>query len=123
MYEIQTYSKHLKPYARALRKAMTPAEQALWSRIRRRQISNVQFLRQRPLQSYIVDFSAKAHKLVIEVDGPIHSKQETLNNDKNKDEVFKALGICVLRFTNEEVLDNLENVVLIIKDQIQKSNV
>ena len=117
---IQTYSKYLKPYARALRKAMTPAEQVLWSKIRRRQILNIQFLRQRPIDNYIVDFYAKIPKLVIEVDGPIHHNRETLINDENKDDLMRTLGISVLRFSNDDVLHNIELVVLKIKSQIIK---
>lgn len=63
------YSKNLKEPSRTLRKEMTDAEQALWSRLRGKQILGVQFYRQKPIGPYIVDFYAPAAKLIIEVDG------------------------------------------------------
>jgi len=112
---IQTYSKHLKPYARELRKNMTVAEQVLWIKIRRRQICGVQFFRQRPIQCYIVDFYAKIPNLVIEVDGCTHDTEQAKSDDANKDYVLQSLGIKVLRFKNEQVLYNLSYVLNKIK--------
>ena len=66
------YNPELKPLARSLRSAMTESESALWYRVRGKQISGVQFYRQKPIGNYIVDFYAPRVKLVIEVDGSQH---------------------------------------------------
>ena len=72
------YSRITKPLARELRKNQTGAEQLLWSRIRRKQILNVQFKRQRPIAGYIVDFYGVEAKLVIELDGLQHFEPDAM---------------------------------------------
>lgn len=72
------YSRNLKEPSRELRKEMTEAEQKLWGHLRRKQILDIQFYRQKPLGPYIVDFYAPAAKLVVEVDGSQHHEPEYL---------------------------------------------
>ncbi|OGO07477.1 MAG: hypothetical protein A2Y92_04365 [Chloroflexi bacterium RBG_13_57_8] len=112
------YNIKLKEPSRELRANMTFAEKRLWERISRRQIKGYRFCRQKPLGNYIVDFYCLKAKMVIEVDGGIHLSRENRENDKNKNVYLKSLNLSVLRFTNDEVLINIEKVVNKIKNKI-----
>jgi len=105
------YRKALKPLARGLRNHPTDAEQKLWRRIRRKQLEGVQFFRQRPIASYIVDFYAGSVKVAIELDGSQHFEKEHQLQDHMRDQQLQNLGITVLRFSNSEVFQNLEGVL------------
>lgn len=93
---------------------MTDAEKHLWSKIRMRQIKNSWFYRQKPIGSYIVDFYCYKAKLVVEVDGGQHLEKESIEYDKSRDEYIESIGLKVLRFTNTEVLANIDGVIEII---------
>jgi len=101
----------LKPQARVLRKTMTNAEKLLWSHIRKKQLGNLQFYRQRIIGSYIVDFYCPRSKLVVEVDGSHHFEDDVAGQDRVRDHDLNNLGIQVLRFTNHEVLKNIDHVL------------
>lgn len=73
---MQPYNKTLKEFSRTLRANMTDAEQCLWRRLRNKQLCGVQFYRQKPLLSFIVDFYCPRAKLVIELDGAQHFEAE-----------------------------------------------
>ena len=105
------YSKNLKEPSRALRKEMTEAEQALWLRLRRKQILGVQFYRQKPIGPYIVDFYAPAAKLIIEVDGGQHFEKAHAEKDAVRDSILKREGLLVLRFDNRQVLFEMDAVL------------
>lgn len=105
------YNNDLKPIARQLRSSLTNAESLLWHHVRRRQILNVQFYRQRTIGNYIVDFFAPTVRLVIEVDGSQHFEMEHVEKDKRRDEYLNKLGIQVLRFDNGQVLLRLNSVL------------
>jgi len=90
---------------------MTLAEKRLWERINKRQIKGFRFCRQKPLGAFIVDFYCHKAKLVIEIDGEIHLKEDIKRDDQNKDEYFKNIGLTVLRFTNKEVFTKIERVI------------
>jgi very-short-patch-repair endonuclease len=103
---------------RDLRRQQTPAENLLWQHLRNRKFSNHKFLRQHPVcvssafgrsLYYIPDFYCHKAKLVIEADGPIHLFKKEY--DKNRDEVLVSLGLRILRFTNEEILNDIERVL------------
>ncbi len=98
------YGKNLKHLARDLRKAQTDAEQRQWSHIRRKQLADVQFYRQKPIGPYIVDFYAPRAKLVIEIDGAQHREGEHASQDAARDAYLESLGLKVLRFDNVRVL-------------------
>lgn len=100
---------------------MTDAEMKLWARLRRKQIDNVQFYRQRPIDRYIVDFYAPKVGLVIEVDGGQHFLPEELRRDALRDQTLKALGLSVLRFDNLQVLKETDAVVEVIAGFIASS--
>jgi len=105
------YNPRLKPSARRLRTAMTDAEQRLWVRLRRKQLGGVQFYRQKPIGNYVVDFYAPAAGLVIEVDGAHHLETPQSERDEIRTAFLEEQGLRVLRFTDLEVLQQLDAVV------------
>ncbi len=116
-------------FCRQLRNNATPAEKVLWEQIRKRNINGEKFLRQFPIfimqgynrkTFYIADFYCAKHKLVIEVDGPIHLLKKEY--DDNRDIVMKEWGLSILRFTNDEVFDDLDNVIGKIDNYISVYN-
>ena len=109
---------HLKPAVREMRKHPTPAEEALWERLRRRQLG-IRFRRQHCIDRFIVDFYARDAGLIVEVDGPIHQAQREY--DAWRQSVLEELGYRVLRFTNEQVLEDIEGVLECIQGAIPRS--
>ena len=105
------YNPSNKNNARLLRKNMTDAERLIWSRVRRKQILDVQFYRQKPIENFIVDFYAPKIKLVIEIDGGQHYEPEHLQRDKERDAILTGLGLKVLRFDNHAVMTQLDAVL------------
>lgn len=97
--------------AKQLRKNMTEAEKELWSKIRMDKLNGFQFRRQHPLNIFIADFYCARLKLVIEVDGGIHQMEKQAEYDMGRDSFMQDKGITVLRFTNEEVMTNIDNVL------------
>jgi very-short-patch-repair endonuclease len=93
--------------ARKLRHEMTDAERRLWSRLRGHH-TGIHFRRQAPLERYVLDFVCFQARLVIEVDGGQHAESEA---DKLRDAWLKEKGFRVLRFWNNEVLENIEGVL------------
>ena len=115
------YNPSLKPNSRRLRSNMTDSERLLWSKLRGKQILKVQFYRQKPLGNYIVDFFASAVKLIVEVDGGQHMKDEGKKKDVQRDAYLKTTGFKVLRFDNLQVLKDTEAVLEVIYRAIKKS--
>lgn len=111
---VQPYNKSLKQFSRSLRSNMTDAEQHLWQRLRNRQICGVQFYRQKPLQSFIVDFYCPRAKLVIELDGAQHLEAEHRIKDAARDEELAKFGIKTLRFDDRQVLTETDAVMDVI---------
>src|SRR3990172_599606 len=105
------YNKRLKPLSRSLRSKMTDAEKLLWSKIRRKQLKGFQFYRQKIIGNYIADFYCPELKLVIEVDGGQHYSAEGRENDHMRDAYMTRAGITVVRFSDRDVLKNLEAVM------------
>ena len=105
------YNRKLKPLSRGLRSRMTDAEIALWTRLRRKQLYNLQFYRQKPLANFIVDFYCPSARLVIEIDGGQHYTDEGVLSDSLRDAELSTMGLCVLRFSNLDVLGNLDGVI------------
>jgi len=105
------YKAHLKYRARQLRKDMTDSERMLWSRLRGKQLSGMQFYRQKPIANYMVDFFAPKMKLVVEVDGSQHFEDEQAEKDRHRDDYVAGVGRKVLRFTSREVLEETDEVV------------
>jgi very-short-patch-repair endonuclease len=99
----------IKPLARQMRSDPTPAEDALWQRIRKRQIGGCKFRRQHTIDRFIVDFYSPEARLVIEVDGGIH--EYTQEEDALRQEFIESLGLRVIRFTNAEVFQQMSGVL------------
>ena len=120
-HDNNNYNKHLQPYANRLRKEMTKAEACLWKYILKAgQLKGYQFRRQRSILKYIADFVCLELMLIIEVDGITHHWQETITKDKKKQADLEAAGFTVLRFKDEEVLNDLNAVHAFLEEWIQK---
>ena len=105
------YEKSLKHISRTLRRNMTDAEALLWSKLRGKQIKCLQFYRQRIIGRYIADFYCPKSKLVIEIDGGQHYSKEGREKDLKRDEYMRKAGITVLRFSDRDVLGNIDAVL------------
>src|SRR5579863_1520229 len=112
------YKQKNKLHSRALRSNQTDAEILLWSRIRRKQIKNIQFYRQKPIGNFIVDFYAPSAKLVIEIDGGQHFDETHIEKDKRRDAYLQTLKLKVLRFDNLQILKSIDEVLEVIFDEI-----
>lgn len=104
--------------AHALRSNMTSAELVLWKKLKDRRIFKVRFRRQHPVDIFVLDFYCHELKLAIEVDGEIHYKSETLEYDKGRTHDLEKLGIKLIRFTNEQIFNNLDEVQKVIHNSI-----
>jgi len=104
-------NKELVRNARVFRNNMTRAEIILWSRLRERKISGYKFRRQQPILDYIVDFYCPELKLIIEADGEIHSLNENSEYDRKRDNILKINGYRIIRFTNLEIVTELDSTI------------
>ena len=100
--------------ARALRQTMTPAEKRLWQQLRAHRFDGMHWRRQQVIAGFIVDFYCAAAHLVVELDGPIHAAQA--DYDAARDLALAAHNVRILRFTNREVNDELDRVLMSIRD-------
>jgi very-short-patch-repair endonuclease len=112
---MERYDPKLKHPSRQLRNKSTQAEILLWSKIRMHQLRNLIFYRQKPLGGYIVDFYCPKAKLVIEVDGSQHYSEHAKEYDRVRDEFLTNMNLRVLRFTNVDVMDNIDGVIEVIE--------
>jgi len=104
---------------RKLRRNQTDAEERLWMNIRDRQLNGIKFRRQQPIGNYIVDFVSFEKKLIIEIDGGQHNYSQIINQDELRTDWLIKDGYQVIRFWNNEVLENLEGVLLKIKETLE----
>ena len=113
-------------FSRELRKNQTAAEKHLWDKLRNRRLAGFKFLRQHPIiveryegktVFYLADFFCSQKKLVIELDGGIHAFQ--IDYDKVRDIVMNDLGLQVLRFTNDEVMKDVYQVLSKIRQHLK----
>ena len=106
---------NLQTIARKMRNTQTPSEQVLWFHLRNNKLG-YKFRRQYLLYQFIVDFYCSAHKLVIEVDGPIHGQQQI--HDQLRTDLLHRHGYTVLRFTNEDIQTRMDDVLQKIQKQL-----
>jgi very-short-patch-repair endonuclease len=105
------YNPNLKSFAKQNRRSMTKAEACLWKYLLGgRQLMGYRFNRQRPVGNYIADFLCKELMLIIEVDGLTHQFDEVRENDILRETALEALGFTVIRFDDDEVLNDIDNV-------------
>ena len=107
--KIIPYNPKLKLLARSLRKNMSLAEVLLWDELKQKKIAGYDFDRQRPIDEYIVDFYCKDLMLAIEVDDESHDHK--YKYDQMRQKRLESLGISFLRFSEEEVKYDMENVL------------
>jgi|GEM_PF-1241521 len=102
--------------ARELRKKQTTAELLLREILRNKNVNNLKFRRQHSIGNYIADFYCPEKKIVIELDGSIHNKPEQKKRDQERDTIMKQHNINVIRFTNDDVFEKIEEVIQTIID-------
>ncbi|TKD45320.1 MAG: endonuclease domain-containing protein [Mesorhizobium sp.] len=96
--------------ARKMRKARTDAELKLWNEIRAHRVMGLAFRRQMPIAGYIVDFACPDKKLIVELDGSQHAQAEASASDAARTAKFEALGWTILRFWNDDVIRDIDDV-------------
>ena len=100
--------------AKELRRNMTMAERCLWEEVRGNRLDGLHFRRQQIIAGFIVDFYCHAARLVIEIDGPVHDRQP--DHDAERTHILESMGLRVMRFTNDAVLEELSMVLRQIKE-------
>ena len=110
--KIIPYNPKLTVLARKLRNESTETEIYLWLKLKGKQMYGYDFHRQKPIDNYILDFFCYDLQLGIEVDGYSHEILEVYNKDRIKEKRMNELGITILRFSDFEVLKDMENVII-----------
>jgi very-short-patch-repair endonuclease len=113
----KAYDREPTRRSRELRNAATPAERRLWQRIRNRQLFGTRFNRQVPIGPFICDFVARTAKLIIELDGGQHAVRTV--EDERRTRFLASRGYRVLRFWNNDVLENIEGVLQVIQEALK----
>lgn len=107
----------LKDHARQMRREMTDAERLLWETLRHNPY-RLRFRRQHPIADFIVDFVCLDYMLVIEVDGGYHFTPEQMSDDAARAQILNNMGFSIMRFTNEEVMFQVDDVTRKIYDYL-----
>jgi len=107
--------KRLTGVARKLRNTPTDAEQRLWHHLRASRFEAAKFTRQLPVGDFIVDFACRSLRLAIELDGGQHAESQT---DDNRTRIIEAHGYRVIRFWNNEIMENIDGVLKVIASEI-----
>ena len=105
---------------RRLRRDITRTEAILWANLRGKACEGLKVRRQYSVNFYVLDFYAPSLKLAIEIDGPTHDGDDAQDYDAIRQREIEALGICFLRFTNEEVYKNLDGVLIALSLKIRE---
>ncbi|HEY5125112.1 MAG TPA: DUF559 domain-containing protein [Ignavibacteria bacterium] len=113
------YNSKNKHLSRVLRKKSTLAEVLLWNELKGRKILNYQFMRQKPIGNYIVDFYCSPLKLVVEIDGLTHIGKE--DYDLKREKYLTSIGLIVLRFFDNDVKQNMSGVIGALYEWIDKN--
>lgn len=103
--------KRLKALRRGLRNEATSAEAKLWRYLKRSQLEGRKFRRQHSIGPYIVDFYCPAEKLVVELDGEPHNAPNRKDYDSEREDYLQEQGVCVVRFENQVVFENIDVVL------------
>ncbi len=106
--------KRLTPVARNLRRRSTEAESQLWRHLRSRQLEGAKFRRQFPIGPHVADFACRAAHLAIELDGGQHTPEA----DAPRTEIIEGFGYRIIRFWNNDVLENTEGVLEVIRQEL-----
>ena len=106
--------------AQFLRRNETKAEKLLWEKLRNNQLEGLKFRRQHPVNIYIADFYCHKFKLIIELDGDYHDQEEQKQKDEVRTEVLRLNDLKIIRFKNEEVEQDINQVLTMIKNKIEQ---
>ena len=106
--------------AQFLRRNETKAEKLLWEKLRNNQLGGLKFRRQHPVNIYIADFYCHKFKLIIELDGDYHNQEEQKQKDEVRTEVLRLNDLKIIRFKNEEVEQDINQVLTTIKNKIEQ---
>ena len=110
------YNPKLKNFSRKLRVEGTKSEACLWKYVLQAgKLSGYKFRRQRPVLNYIADFMCLDLMLIIEVDGISHWNEDTVRKDEIRQAELEKIGFTVIRFSDEEVLNDIENVERVLE--------
>lgn len=115
-------NKEFRDRRRELRNNQTEAEKVLWKHISKNKIQNLRFLRQYSIGPYILDFYSPKIRLGIELDGSPHLEKETKLYDKEREKFLESLDINIIRFWNDEILNNLLETLNRLQDKIKQLN-
>ena len=96
--------------AKSMRRVMTDAELKLWNELRAHRLMGLSFRRQVPIGPYIADFACSSHRLIIEVDGSQHAETDDAAKDAERSSFLEGSGWTVLRFWNDDILRDIDNV-------------
>jgi very-short-patch-repair endonuclease len=108
------------PLARRLRRNQTDAERKLWFRLRDRRLAAWKFRRQFPIDRFVVDFFCADAHLIVELDGGQHAVR--MDADANRTRILEAMGYLVLRFWNNDVMQNVDSVVQVIAVTLEQQH-
>ena len=103
-------------FARSLRQRSGLVEQRVWSLLRSGRVDGYKFRRQHPIGRYVADFACERLRLVIEIDGGVHERDDVVTSDHLRQSELEALGWTVLRFTNSQVLSEPESVCAAVRE-------
>jgi very-short-patch-repair endonuclease len=113
------YNPKLKQLARNLRNNSTLSEVLFWKEVRGKNILGYQFLRQKPIGNFIVDFYCPKLKLAIEIDGDSHAFREVARRDKIKDAYLNNLGIHLIRYEDHKIKKDIQSTISHLIDWIE----
>jgi very-short-patch-repair endonuclease len=109
MIRNQRYTQTKLSIAKRLRREMTRAEEAFWAAVKGNKLNGLHFRRQQIIDGFIADFYCSKLRLVVEIDGGVHERQN--DYDSERDRIIKMHGIKVMRFPNHEVLGDMDGVL------------
>ncbi len=116
-------NKKLLKKRKKLRANLTPAEAFLWIHLKTKQLEGRKFVKQHSIGNYIVDFYCASEKLVIELDGEVHSNSVAIDYDEKRTKYLNSLNFTVIRFENKMVFDFLPSVLQEIKNNFKINNI
>ena len=123
---MKNYDEYLiKKTVRTLRRKSTSSEKLLWQAVRNRNLKGVKFFRQHPIRFeidgykrfFVADFYCPEYKFVVELDGNIHERQK--DYDMLRTHIMNIMGITVVRFKNDEIENNCEEVLSVLKEYMK----
>ena len=94
-----------------MRRLSPAAERILWARLKNRGLGGVKFVRSEPIGPYFADFAGRSAKLIIEIDGATHSTDDEIAHDGRRTAFLQAQGYRIIRFSNEQIYENVDAIV------------